>query len=96
MVSSASVEGLCGCLRRILASLEKGDPIEAAGMVPELNALVSTLPVNAPEKETENARQLLGRCAALEDSLRGQVVESMRRLGAVRKSMVYRRFARRP
>ena len=96
MATAASVEALCVCLLKMLGSLERGDPIEAVGMVSELNGIVRESPVDAPQEEVERARQLLVRCVELERSLRKQVIESMRRLGAVRKSMVYRRMASRP
>ena len=90
MAVAASGEALCGCLRKILAALERGEPIEAAAVVPEMKAVVRGLPTDIAEKDAEEAGQLLGRCAELECSLREEVLESMRQLGAARKSIAYR------
>jgi hypothetical protein len=96
MAAAASGEALCVCLRKILALLEKGEAVEAAGVVAELNAIVRALPPDIAAKEAEEARLLLERCVALESSLREGVLASMRRLGAARKSIAYRIVARRP
>ena len=95
MVTAASGEALCGCLRRILAALERGDAIEAAAVVPEMDAVLRTLPADISEQDAESARRLLGRCVDLEQCLRGPVLDSLRQIGAARKARVYRVVSRR-
>ena len=96
MASLSSGEALCGCLRRILASLEKCDPIEAATVVPAIYAVVREFPTDISERDAKEASQLLGRCVELESNLRKGVLESMRQLGAARRSVAYRIIATRP
>ncbi len=96
MATAASGEELCGCLRKILVSLEKGDPVEAAIVVPAMNAVVRALPAEILERDAKEAVQLLARCAELEGSLRKGILESMRQLGAARKSVAYRIVTSRP
>jgi hypothetical protein len=96
MVTSASGEALCGCLRKILASLERGDAVEAAAVVPEMAAVLRALPADISQRDEADARQLLGRCVDLERSLRGPVLDSLRQMGAARKARVYRIIANRP
>jgi hypothetical protein len=77
-------------LRKILAALEKGDPIEAAGVVAEMKTVLKALPVEISERDADEAGLLLGRCVRLEQTLREGVLASMRQLGAARKLVVYR------
>ncbi len=96
MVTAASGEALCGCLRKILALLENGDAINAAAVVPEMDAVLKSLPGEISQRDAEDARQLLRRCVDLEHGLRGPVLDSLRQMGAARKARAYRAFARRP
>jgi hypothetical protein len=91
MISEAATGDLCGCLRRIAALLESGQPVEAAAVADEMNELLPHLPEQMPQEKAEEARNLLAHCAVLEEGLRQQVLTSMQRLAATRKSTIYRR-----
>jgi hypothetical protein len=83
--------GLSSFLRKIADLLDAGDAVEAARVVGEMNLLLPTMPVDIPDVELSEAEGLLKRCRDLEQGLRRKTLDSMQRLGAVRKSLVYRR-----
>lgn len=95
-MSSSATQDLCGCLRRIAARLEEGDPAEAAAVVAEMNEVFPRLPNEMPDEELDEATRLLVRCKELEQGLRQNALTSLQRLAATRKSMIYRRYAPRP
>lgn len=91
MSTAASVgRRLTACLGQILAFLEKGDVAEAAAIVAELNTIVARAPESMTETELTEARQVLSRCGELERTLRQSALEALQRLGATRRSQVYR------
>jgi len=95
-MSDTATQELCGCLRRIATLLEKGEPVEAATLVVEMNEI---LPRVTPEKagdELAQAMALLEHCKTLEAALRQHILSSLQRLGATRKGLVYRQFSTRP
>ena len=96
MMVNATGEDLCGCLRRIATLLEKGEPVEAALVVAEMNELLPRLPQDIAEAELAEARNLLTRCEALERDLRRDVLGSLQLLAAARKSSIYRRYGSAP
>ena len=87
---------LCGCLRRIAVLLEKGNPVEAAAVVCEMNEVLSRGPTAMSESEYAEARSLLALCEKLERDARQDVLVSLQRLAATRKSSIYRRFGSDP
>jgi len=94
-MAHSATEDLCGCLRRIAALLEKGEPEAAAAIVAEMNEVSPRLPTEMPADELAEAQSLLERCAELERGVRQNVLDALRRLGATRKSLVYRRYGSR-
>jgi len=90
-MAHSATQQLCGCLRRISALLEQGHPEEAAVIVGEMNVLFPQLPPTMPEDELTEAKALLARCVQLEQGLRQAALVALQRLGATRRSMVYRR-----
>ena len=90
-MANLATDDLCGCLRKIATLLEKGDPVAAAAIVSEMNELLPRLPRDMPQEELAEATQLLGRCKELEQGLRQNVLVALQRLGATRKSQIYRR-----
>jgi hypothetical protein len=91
MIPDSATGDLCECLRRIAALLERGQPVEAAAVADEMNALLPHLPAQMPQEKADEARTLLAHCAILEEGLRQHVLTSLQRLAATRKSMGYRR-----
>jgi len=91
-----AIEDLCGCLRRIAALLERGQPEEAATLVPEMLGMLPQVPLQLPQGKVDEAKDLLARCVGLEQSLRQGVLVSLRRLAATRRSSIYRRYGSRP
>jgi RNA polymerase-interacting CarD/CdnL/TRCF family regulator len=81
---------LTACLAQIQTLLEKGQVTEAAALVSDLNAIVASAPEPMAETELMEARQVLARCGELEQSLRQSDLEALQRLGATRRSRVYR------
>jgi len=90
---AASSGDLCGCLRKIAGLLEKGDPVEAATVVADMNELLPRLPSEMPAEQVSEARLLLLHCEELERGLRKIALASLQRLGATRRSMAYRRYS---
>ena len=95
-MADTETDGLCSCLRRIATLLEKGEPEAAAAVVGELNSVLSQSPSEMPEAEYVEARGLLERCEKLERDARQDVLASLQRLAATRKSSIYRRFGGEP
>ena len=95
-MASANGQGLADCLRGIAVLLERGQAVEASALLPEMNRILSSPPVEMSSAEVEEANHWLGRCVALEGCLRQEVVASLQRLAATRKSRAYRRYAVRP
>jgi uncharacterized membrane-anchored protein len=95
-MSDTATQELCGCLRRIATLLEKGEPVEAATLVVEMNEILPRVTPEMPGDELADARALLEHCAALEGGLRQHVLSSLQRLGATRKGLVYRQYGSRP
>jgi len=95
-MANSTGETLCGCLRRIATLLEKGEPVEAALVVAEMNELLPRLPQDMAEAELNEAKNLLTRCEALERDLRKDVLGSLQLLAATRKSSIYRRYGGAP
>jgi hypothetical protein len=87
---------LCKCLQRITGLMEKGEAVEAAGAVAEMNELLPLLPLEMTTDELAEANRLLKRCVELEAGMRQKVLASLQRLAATRKSLVYRRYGGRP
>jgi hypothetical protein len=79
----------CSCLRRIAGLLERGQAEEAAALLPELRGIMSQPPLAMPPAELEEARHLLGRCVAVGGTLRQDVLASLQRMGAGRKSIAH-------
>jgi hypothetical protein len=86
----AEIDSLCEQLGRIAALLEKGDAEAAAAILPDMKETLAARPVGASPEQIAAAQALLGRCAVLEQDLRNAMMASFQRLGAVRKSRVYR------
>ena len=86
-----SKRGLCGYLRKIANLLESGQAIEAASVVAEMNRLLPTMPLDLSDSEVSESEGLLKHCRELEQGLRDRALQSMRQLGAARKSLAYRR-----
>ncbi len=80
---------LVACLARIEAMLGQNDAIAAAALLGDLNTAMEGL---EPMSDTDlsQARRLLARCAELEQTMRRSTLESLQRLGASRRSRVYR------
>lgn len=92
MSTGASTGGrLTACLAGIRGLLERGDVMEAADLVAELNAITACAPEPMTEAELTEARDALSRCGELERSLRHSALEALQRLGATRRSQAYRR-----
>jgi hypothetical protein len=91
VVPSAS-EALRNCLQRIGALLEKGEAVQAAAIVSEMTEIFPRLPMEMSPDELAEASNLLAHCAELERGLRQNVLVSLQRLAATKKSMVYRRY----
>jgi hypothetical protein len=96
MVVPSASEALRDCLRRIGALLERGEAVQAAAIVKEMTEIFSRLPPELPADELAEANSLLAHCAELEGSLRRNVLVSLQRLAATKKSLVYRRYLGRP
>ena len=62
----------------------------------ELTEIFPRLPPEMPPDEVAEARSLLAHCAELERGLRQNVLVSLWRLAATKKSLVYRRYVGRP
>ena len=88
--------GLCGFLRRIEGLLEKGDAVAAAAVVAEMNQALASLPLEMPDAELTEAQGLLVRCEEMEQGMRKEVLSSLQRLAATRKSSIYRGFGDAP
>lgn len=84
------IETLCQQLGEIALLLEKGDAEAAAAIVPEMTENLASASVAATEEQLREARTLLGRCTALERDLREKMTAAFWRLGAARKTRVYR------
>jgi hypothetical protein len=95
-MSDSPTQDLCGCLQRIAILLEKGESVQAATVVAEMNDVFPRLPPDMPDHELAEARRLLDHCTALERGLRQSVLASLQRLGATRKALVYREHRGRP
>jgi hypothetical protein len=91
-MADSATDNLRGCLRGIATLLEKGDPVAAAAIVSEMNELLPRLPRDMPQEELAEATQLLDRCKELEEGLRQNALAALQRLGATRKSLIYRRY----
>jgi hypothetical protein len=96
MVFPSASEALRDCLRRIGALLEKGEAVQAAAIVSEMTEIFPLLPPEMPADELAEAKDLLAHCGDLERGLRQNVLVSLQRLAATKKSLVYRRYIGRP
>ena len=76
--------------------LEKGEPEAAAAVVLQMKDLFPGLPASMPPDEADEARRSLARCVQLEEDLRRQVLASLNRLAATRRSGAYRHRASSP
>jgi hypothetical protein len=76
--------------------MEKGEAVEAAVAMSEMNELLPLLPMEMTTEELAEANRLLRRCVELESGMRQKVLASLQRLAATRKSLVYRRYGGRP
>jgi hypothetical protein len=85
-----------GHLQKIAGLLEDGDAAGAAAVAAEMDELQARLPRALSPRELAEARSLLDRCAGLERELRQHLLVSMRRLGAARRSTIYRKHGLRP
>jgi hypothetical protein len=86
-----SERGLCSYLRKIASLLESGEAIEAASVAAEMNRALPTMPLVLSDSEVSEGEGLLKHCRDLEEGLREKDLQSMRQLGAARKSLAYRR-----
>jgi len=91
-MAHSATDDLRSCLRKIAALLEKGDAVAAAAVMVEMNELFPRLPSDMPNEELAEATQLLDHCKELERGLRQGALQDLRRLAALRKSRVYRRY----
>lgn len=90
MVMSPTEE-FCERLRNIVGLLERGEHREAAAAVAALKNLVATLPAEIPDRDREEAKQLLARYASLGEALRQDTLSGLSRLGAARRAAAYGR-----
>lgn len=86
----------CARLQRIVMLLEQSDWAEAAAASAEMEKLVATLPLELPQDELSEARQLLAKYETLGEGLRQRTLAAMTQLGAARRVSVYARRAHRP
>ncbi len=71
--------------------MERGDPKAAAAVVVEMKEVFSTMPSSVHESDVAEVRGLLHRYGVLGEELRQRTMVAMNRLGAARRSRVYRR-----
>jgi hypothetical protein len=95
-MAEPTTNSLCKCLQRIAGLMEKGEAVEAAVAMSEMNELLPLLPMEMTTEELAEANRLLRRCVELESGMRQKVLASLQRLAATRKSLVYRRYGGRP
>jgi hypothetical protein len=95
-VSLSPTERFREHLRTIVGLLEIGDAEAAASVAAELDELQASLPRALPPHELVEARRLLDHCEELERALRQRVLAAMQRLGAARRSTIYRNHGCRP
>ena len=83
-------------LQRIVMLLEQSDWAEAAAAAAEMERLVATLPLELPQDELSEARQLLAWYETLGEGLRQRTLAAMTQLGAAQRVRAYARRAHRP
>ena len=86
----------CAHLRRIVTLLEQRDWAAAAAESAEMAKLVATLPLELPEDDLSEARQLLAKYQTLGADLSDHTLAAMTQLGAARHVRGYARRAQRP
>ena len=86
----------CAHLQRIVMLMEASDWSAAALEAAEMEKLVATLPLELPQDEFREARQMLAKYETLGADLQVHTVAAMKRLGSARRANVYTRLPHRP
>lgn len=85
-MSDEAVHPLVAALAETVRLLEAGEPEEAAAVLQSATDLLATPPDPTSARE---AQRLIEHCRAAETSMRHQVIERLRQLGATKKAQVY-------
>jgi hypothetical protein len=95
-VALTPTQQFCARLQRIVMLLEQSEWAEAASAAAEMERLVATLPLELPQEELSEARQLLARYETLGEGLRQRTLGAMTQLGAAQRARAYARRAHGP
>jgi hypothetical protein len=86
-----AAQQFCAHLQRIVMLLEQSDWPAAAAEAAEMERLVATLPLELPQDELCEARQLLAKYETLGADLQQRTIAAMTQLGAAQRARAYGR-----